>query len=166
MPITGAMTPRIDAVTAVSPSPPPAPERTAAAAAAPSGPTFAQRLATAQTASFEDSETSGADTGTEEASDGATATADPTGGASANSASSASSAASVTGVVLKPTGEKLSAVSGHHWSKITSGPDSGMFLNQKKGSPRIDEAFNVVQHGGKTFHVYGSGASRVIVELP
>lgn len=129
---------------------------------------FARRLARAQKASFT-------------ADDGQVSASDPAGGTPASTTASATtgsgkshtgSGSSGTGTttqstaeVLKPTGEKLSPVRGHHYSKIESGVDKGMYLNQLPGSPRRNEAFTLVERGGRTFHVYGSGSERVVVEI-
>lgn len=91
------------------------------------------------------------------------------GGTSAASASSGggstASGGSTSQHVLRPHGEKLEHVPGHHYARIADGPDSGMFLNQLAGNPRKDEAFRVVERNGRTFHVYGQGRSEVVEEI-
>lgn len=60
--------------------------------------------------------------------------------------------------------ETLEAVKGHQYSKITSGPRKGMYLNQSSG-PRKGEAFRLVERDGRTFHVYGSGKHEQVFEV-
>jgi hypothetical protein len=67
--------------------------------------------------------------------------------------------------VLRPHGEKLQHVSGHHYARIADGPDRGMLLNQATGNPREGEAFRIVERNGRTFHVYGHGRSEVVEEV-
>jgi hypothetical protein len=65
----------------------------------------------------------------------------------------------------RPKGEKTEKVSGHDYVKIVAGPDKGEYLN-RTGNARDGEAFRIVQRGGRTFHVYGSGEDHKVVELP
>ena len=65
----------------------------------------------------------------------------------------------------RPAGEKTEKVTGHHYEKIVAGPDKGHFIN-RTGSPRNGEDFQIVQRGGRTFHVYGTGADHKVYELP
>jgi hypothetical protein len=65
----------------------------------------------------------------------------------------------------RPAGEKTEKVSGHHYEKIVAGPDKGHFIN-RTGSPRDGEDFQIVQRGGRTFHVYGTGEDHKVYELP
>lgn len=65
----------------------------------------------------------------------------------------------------RPKGEKTEKVSGHHYEKIVAGPDKGEYLN-RTGNARDGEAFRIVQRGGRTFHVYGSGEDHKVFELP
>ena len=65
----------------------------------------------------------------------------------------------------RPADEKTEKVAGHHYEKIVAGPDKGHFIN-RTGSPRDGEDFQIVQRGGRTFHVYGTGADHKVYELP
>ena len=58
----------------------------------------------------------------------------------------------------RPAGEKTEKVAGHHYEKIVAGPDKGHYLN-RTGNPRDGEDFQIVQRGGRTFHVYGTGTT-------
>ena len=65
----------------------------------------------------------------------------------------------------RPAGEKTEKVAGHHYEQIVAGPDEGRFIN-RTGSPRDGEDFQIVQRGGRTFHVYGTGEDHKVYELP
>jgi hypothetical protein len=65
----------------------------------------------------------------------------------------------------RPAGEKTEKVAGHHYEKIVAGPDKGQFIN-RTGSPRDGEGFQIVQRGGRIFHVYDTGADHKVYELP
>ena len=65
----------------------------------------------------------------------------------------------------RPADEKTEKVAGHHYEKIVAGRDKGHFIN-RTGSPRDGEDFQIVQRGGRTFHVYGTGADHKVYELP
>jgi hypothetical protein len=65
----------------------------------------------------------------------------------------------------RPAGETTEKVTGHHYDKIVAGPDNGHFIN-RTGSARDGEDFQIVQRGGRTFHVYGAGTDRKVYELP
>ena len=65
----------------------------------------------------------------------------------------------------RPADEKTEKVAGHHYEKIVAGPDKGHFIN-RTGSARNGEDFQIVQRGGRTFHVYGTGADHKVYELP
>ena len=65
----------------------------------------------------------------------------------------------------RPAGEKTEKVAGHHYEKIVAGPDKGHFIN-RTGNPRDGEDFQIVQRGGRTFHVYGTGKDHKVYELP
>src|SRR3954451_20251213 len=54
----------------------------------------------------------------------------------------------------RPADEKTEKVAGHHYEKIVAGPDKGHFIN-RTGSPRNGEDFQIVQRGGRSFHVWG-----------
>jgi hypothetical protein len=65
----------------------------------------------------------------------------------------------------RPAGEKTEKVTGHHYEKIVAGPDKGHFIN-RTGSTRDGEDFQIVQRGGRTFHVYGTAKDHKVYELP
>src|SRR3954453_20104090 len=64
----------------------------------------------------------------------------------------------------RPGGEKTKKFAGHHYEKIVAGPDKGHFINRTR-SPRSGEDFQIVQRGGRTFHVYGPGADHKASKL-
>ena len=65
----------------------------------------------------------------------------------------------------RPAGEKTEKVSGHHYEQIVAGPDKGHFIN-RTGNTRDGEDFQIVQRGGRTFHVYGTAKDHKVYELP
>ena len=65
----------------------------------------------------------------------------------------------------RPAGEKTEKVAGHHYEKIVAGADKGHFIN-RTGNPRNGEDFQIVQRGGRTFHVYDSAKDHTVYELP
>jgi hypothetical protein len=65
----------------------------------------------------------------------------------------------------RPKGEKTEKVTGHHYEKIVAGADKGHFIN-RTGNPRDGEDFQIVQRGGRTFHVYDSAKDHTVYELP
>ena len=65
----------------------------------------------------------------------------------------------------RPAGEKTEKVEGHHYEKIVAGADKGHFIN-RTGNPRDGEDFQIVQRGGRTFHVYDTGKDHKVYELP
>ena len=65
----------------------------------------------------------------------------------------------------RPEGEKTEKVAGHHYEKIVAGADKGHFIN-RTGSSRDGEDFQIVQRGGRTFHVYDSAKDHTVYELP
>ena len=65
----------------------------------------------------------------------------------------------------RPAGEKTEKVTGHHYEKIVAGPDKGHFIN-RTGNTRDGEDFQIVQRGGRTFHVYGNAKDHNVYELP
>lgn len=65
----------------------------------------------------------------------------------------------------RPADEKTEKVAGHDYEKIVAGPDKGHFIN-RTGSARDGEDFQIVQRGGRTFHVYGTGTDHKVYELP
>jgi hypothetical protein len=62
-------------------------------------------------------------------------------------------------------GEKLEPVEGHPYAEITSGPRSGMYINTSHNSRR-GEAFVLVEKADANFHIYGTGAERVVIRAP
>jgi hypothetical protein len=94
--------------------------------------------------------------------------------ASAATRSSASAPASGDGKSFKaalsdaskrPEGEKTEKVDGRHYEKIVTGPDKGHYLN-RTGNARDGEDFQIVQRGGRTFHVYDNNHDHQVFELP
>jgi hypothetical protein len=65
----------------------------------------------------------------------------------------------------RPAGEKTEKVTGHHYEKIVAGPDKGHFIN-RTGNTRDSEDFQIVQRGGRTFHVYDTAKDHKVYELP
>ena len=65
----------------------------------------------------------------------------------------------------RPAGEKSEKVAGHHYEKIVAGADKGHFIN-RTGNPRTGEDFQIVQRGGRTFHVYDTAKDHKVYELP
>lgn len=62
------------------------------------------------------------------------------------------------------TAEAHATVDGHRYSRITAGLREGSYLNTS-GNARHGQAFALVERGGRTFHVYGDGADRRVVEV-
>jgi hypothetical protein len=52
---------------------------------------------------------------------------------------------------------------GHHYESRRG--DKGHFIN-RTGNPRDGEDFQIVQRGGRTFHVYGNAKDHNVYELP
>jgi hypothetical protein len=65
----------------------------------------------------------------------------------------------------RPEGERTEKVAGHRYEKIVAGADKGHFVN-RTGNPRDREDFQIVQRGGRTFHVYDSAKDHTVYELP
>jgi hypothetical protein len=65
----------------------------------------------------------------------------------------------------RPEGERTEKVAGHRYEKIVAGADKGHFIN-RTGNPRDREDFQIVQRGGRTFHVYDSAKDHTVYELP
>ena len=65
---------------------------------------------------------------------------------------------------VAPKSERTDPVEGHAYAEITAGPRNGMFLNTS-GNERDGKAFLIVERGGRTFHVYGTGADRAVFEV-
>jgi hypothetical protein len=61
-------------------------------------------------------------------------------------------------------GEKLERVTGHEFARIKGGTRDSMCVNLS-GNARSGQAFDLVTRGGHTFHAYGTGKDRVIVEV-
>jgi len=59
-------------------------------------------------------------------------------------------------------GETAKPVPGHAYAEITSGPRSGMYINTS-GNSRHGEAFVLVEKADFNYHIYGSGADRLVV---
>jgi hypothetical protein len=59
-------------------------------------------------------------------------------------------------------GEKMEPVEGHPYAEITSGPRSGMYINTSHNSRR-GEAFVLVEKADADYHIYGTGADRVVI---
>jgi hypothetical protein len=59
-------------------------------------------------------------------------------------------------------GETMEPVEGHAYAEITSGARSGMYINTS-GNSRHGEAFVLVHKDDFDYHIYGSGADRVVV---
>jgi tRNA U34 2-thiouridine synthase MnmA/TrmU len=87
--------------------------------------------------------------------------------------SSSSETAGTGGTTTKPStssagdiklrkGEKIEPVEGHGYAEIVSGPRSGMYINTS-GNSRHGEAFVLVHKDDFDYHIYGSGADRVVV---
>ena len=51
-----------------------------------------------------------------------------------------------------------------NYADILSGKRNGLFVNIS-GGVRDGMAFQIVKHGEKTFHVYGSGKERQVIEV-
>lgn len=60
--------------------------------------------------------------------------------------------------------ERHEQVAGHRYVRVTAGVREGSYVNTS-GNARHGEAFALVERGGRTFHVYGEGADRRIVEI-
>jgi hypothetical protein len=63
-----------------------------------------------------------------------------------------------------PSGETTKAVDGHMYSDILTGPRKGLFLNTSHNA-RNGEAFVMVKKNGREYHIYGTGADRVVIGL-
>ena len=61
-------------------------------------------------------------------------------------------------------GEKLERVKGHSYARIEGGARNDEFVNLS-GNARSGQVFDVVTRGGHTYHVYGHGKNRVVVEV-
>ena len=63
-----------------------------------------------------------------------------------------------------PAGETTKALDGHKYADILTGPRKGLFLNTGHNS-RAGEAFVMVKKNGREYHIYGTGAHRVVIGL-
>jgi hypothetical protein len=64
-----------------------------------------------------------------------------------------------------PKGELWAPVEGHwNYADILNGKRNGFFVNLSSGARR-GMTFVIEHHGGKTYHVYGSGDHRQMVEV-
>src|SRR3954470_7647577 len=70
-----------------------------------------------------------------------------------------------TGDLKLRKGEKIEPVEGHGYAEIVSGARSGMYINTS-GNSRHGEAFVLVHKDDFDYHIYGSGADRVVVRAP
>jgi hypothetical protein len=62
-------------------------------------------------------------------------------------------------------GEQWGPVSGHNnYADILSGSRNGLYVNIS-GGVRNGMAFQIVKRGDKTYHVYGSGKTRQVIEV-
>ena len=66
---------------------------------------------------------------------------------------------------LSTATERLQPVKGHDYAKVVAGAREGQYVN-RSDNDRHGEAFTLVRRAGRVFHVYGTGADRVVVELP
>lgn len=89
--------------------------------------------------------------------------------AAASSTSPSTSTATATSTATqppqRPDGEQTRKVAGHPFARIENGVDRGRYLNQLAGSPRQGQVFRLVERDDRVFHVYGSGANKLVVEL-
>jgi hypothetical protein len=63
---------------------------------------------------------------------------------------------------LKAAGAKLQPVEGHAYEKVSGGKHDGHMLNTS-GNERSGRLFELVERGGKTYHVYGTGSHRLFI---
>ena len=105
------------------------------------------------------SEVSSIQSGSGASSNGAAGTA------KTNASGGSTFAAALSEAKKRPTGEKTEKVAGHHYEKIVAGADKGHFIN-RTGNPRTGEDFQIVQRGGRTFHVYDTAKDHKVYELP
>ena len=60
--------------------------------------------------------------------------------------------------------ERIKDLPGRSYDEIVAGPRNGMMINDS-GNARDGQAFLRVEREGRTFHIYGSGKDRQIVEV-
>jgi hypothetical protein len=67
--------------------------------------------------------------------------------------------------IKPPKGETWAPVEGHwNYADILNGKRNGYFVNLSSGVRR-GQVFLIEHHNGKTFHVYGQGKDRTVVEV-
>ena len=81
------------------------------------------------------------------------------GGTTPATSTKKSTDAKTTGKSFKET---LDKVAGHKYAEIKNGDRKGMFVNQS-GNARDGDAFKLVERDGRSFHIYGTGADRVVI---
>jgi hypothetical protein len=102
---------------------------------------------------------------TSQAKAGARASAKPQAAASRGFAAEMARAQTTAAKHAAPKGERTRPVADHHYAEIVAGPRNGMYLNTSDNE-RSGQAFLIVTRADRTFHVYGSGADRKVVEVP
>jgi hypothetical protein len=90
---------------------------------------------------------------------------DTTGGTTGTSGGGTTKPADDLSDIKLRKGEKIEPVEGHPYAEITSGPRSGMYINTSHNSRR-GEAFVLVEKADADFHIYGTGADRVVIRAP
>lgn len=60
--------------------------------------------------------------------------------------------------------ERLQHVKGHQYAKVVGGERDGRYVNRSDNA-RAGQDFAIVRRDGRTFHVYGEGADRAVVEV-
>jgi hypothetical protein len=64
-----------------------------------------------------------------------------------------------------PQGETWAAVKpGAHYARILTGPRAGQYINLTHNGALRNHTFTIEQSSGRTFHVYGSGENKVMVD--
>lgn len=96
---------------------------------------------------------------------GATAPAATTAAAQATAAKSTFAERFAEAEKALRKGEQLEKVKGHQYGRVEGGARDGRYLNLS-GNSRNGEAFRLVERGGHSYHVYGTGSDRVVVRLP
>ena len=91
-----------------------------------------------------------------------TGSTDTTGGTTGSSGGGTTKPADDVSDIKLRKGEKIEPVEGHAYAEITSGPRSGMYINTSHNSRR-GEAFVLVEKADANFHIYGTGADRVVI---
>jgi hypothetical protein len=91
--------------------------------------------------------------------------ATPSASSAPTSGDGTSFSAALSDASKRPKGEKTEKVEGRHYEKIVAGPDKGHYLN-RTGNARDGEDFQIVQRGGRVFHVYDNNHDHQVFELP